>query len=170
MIRYALTCALGHGFESWFASAKAFAGLQAAGHLACPVCGSDKVEKALMAPALRVSRGAGIAAGPAEPGAEPGDAEGGARAEKHKAVQGSKPDLRHPGTDLERALAELRRQVEANSEHVGGNFVAEARRIHAGEAPERAIHGEARLDEARKLVEDGIPVTPLPFPSSRKTN
>lgn len=50
------------------------------------------------------------------------------------------------------------------------DFVTEARRMHAGEVPERAIHGEARADEARKLLEDGVPVTPLPFLPARKAN
>jgi hypothetical protein len=50
------------------------------------------------------------------------------------------------------------------------NFAAEARRIHAGDAPERAIHGEARAEEAKKLIEEGVPVAPLPFLPARKVN
>jgi hypothetical protein len=50
------------------------------------------------------------------------------------------------------------------------NFAAEARRIHDGDAPERAIFGEAKPDEARRLIEDGVPVAPLPFMPVRKTN
>jgi hypothetical protein len=53
---------------------------------------------------------------------------------------------------------------------VGLNFAAEARRIHAGDAPERSIYGEARADDARALIEDGVPVAPLPFVPGRKTN
>lgn len=67
-------------------------------------------------------------------------------------------------------IAELRRKVESNSEYVGKNFATEARRIHDGDAPERAIYGEAKPDEARKLIEDGVPVAPLPFMPSRRTN
>lgn len=78
--------------------------------------------------------------------------------------------LRQPESDREAALAALRRQVEENSDYVGLNFVTEARRMHAGELPERAIHGEARLDEARALIEDGVPVAPLPFLPARKVN
>lgn len=73
-------------------------------------------------------------------------------------------------TPKEKALQELRRQVEANSDYVGMNFAAQARRMHDGDEPARAIHGEARLDEARQLLEDGIPVMPLPFMPGRKTN
>lgn len=81
-----------------------------------------------------------------------------------------RPALTEAATPREKALAEMRRQIEANSDYVGADFAAEARRIHAGEAPGRAIHGEARLDEARKLLEEGVPVAPLPFLPARRTN
>lgn len=141
MIRFSLKCAKDHSFESWFPSGSAFDTLKAAGHVACPVCGSGEVEKALMAPSVAAPRG-----------------------------EAERPSLGAPATELEAALAALRRQVEENSDYVGMDFVTEARRMHAGEVPERAIHGEARADEARKLLEDGVPVTPLPFLPARKAN
>lgn len=144
MIRFSLKCAQEHGFESWFQSGSAFATLRATGHVTCPVCGSSEVEKALMAPNVVAPRG-----GEEAP---------------------ARPSLGAPATELEIALAELRRKVEENSEYVGMNFATEARRIHAGEAPERAIFGEARFEEAKKLVEDGVPVAPLPFLPARKAN
>lgn len=139
MIRYSLKCDAGHGFESWFASAEGFDRLALAGQLACPACGSARVTKGLMAPAVQPARGV-------------------------------RPDLMTPQTEAETALAAMRRQVEENSDYVGMNFVTEARRIHAGDAPERAIHGEARMDEARALLDDGVPVAPLPFMPARRTN
>lgn len=81
----------------------------------------------------------------------------------------SAPDLSAPASAAEQALQELRRKIEANSENVGRDFAAEARRIHEGEAPKRAIIGEARIADARALIDDGIPIAPLPW-SSRKTN
>ena len=72
--------------------------------------------------------------------------------------------------DLEKALAAMRREIEASSEYVGKEFASEARRIHGGEAPERAIYGEVRPEEARALVEEGVPVAPLPFTPRRKMN
>lgn len=68
------------------------------------------------------------------------------------------------------ALSKLREHVEKNSDYVGLRFVDEARAMHDGDKPSRAIHGEARPDEARKLIEDGIPVAPLPFIPRQKTN
>lgn len=140
MIRYALSCKDGHAFESWFKSASAFDGLAAAGHVACPVCGTAEVTKSLMAPAVT------------------------------NAAKPAAPTLTDPATPMEEAMRALRRQVEENSEYVGVNFVTEARRIHDGDAPERAIYGEARPEEAKRLIEDGVPIAPLPFFPVRKTN
>ncbi|MCY1126281.1 DUF1178 family protein [Frigidibacter sp. RF13] len=139
MIRYRLTCDQDHGFESWFKSSDAFDKLNASGMVACSVCGSVKVTKDLMAPA--VSQG----------------------------TEEAKP-LQRPASEVEAALAALRRQVEENSEYVGLNFAAEARAMHEGERPHRSIYGEARSDEARKLIEEGVPVAPLPFMPARKVN
>ena len=67
-------------------------------------------------------------------------------------------------------MARMRAEIEAKSEYVGVNFVTEARAMHAGTTPERAIYGEAKPEEARKLLEEGVPVMPLPFLPSRKAN
>jgi hypothetical protein len=154
MIRYSLRCAEDHGFDSWFKGAEAFAALQAAGQLACPICGATEVRKDLMAPAVRPAR-------TAAPSPEPTGT---------SLPASARPDLAAPASDLEAQIAALRRQIEANSDYVGMNFVAEARRIHAGEAPERAIHGEAKPEEARQMIEEGLPVAPLPFLPARKVN
>jgi hypothetical protein len=150
MIRYSLKCAAGHGFESWFQNAAAFASLSLAGQLNCPVCGSGQVEKELMAPVVRPAR---QTEGQASPAPSP-----------------ARPDLSAPASDLEEAIAALRRHVTETSDYVGMNFAAEARRIHAGEAPARSIHGEARPDEARAMIDEGLPVAPLPFLPARKVN
>lgn len=149
MICYALKCAEGHRFDSWFQSAEAYEKLLKSGMVACAVCGSSEVEKAIMAP--RVGAGRQVAEAP-ERTAEPEGA------------------LQAPGSEVEQAVAELRRQVEANSDYVGSDFASEARAMHEGEAPTRAIYGEARVDEARALLKDGVPVAPLPFIPQRKTN
>lgn len=151
MIRYSLKCKDGHRFESWFQNAAAFAALQTAGQLACPLCGTAEVEKELMAPSLRPLRQEVGTNDAAKPPATP-------------------PNLSDPGSELEVAIAALRKQIAENSEYVGLNFADEARRIHEGAAPERAIYGEARPEDARRLIEDGLPVAPLPFLPSRKVN
>lgn len=85
-------------------------------------------------------------------------------------VRSDKRALSAPTSEAEKTLAALRKQVEDNSDYVGLSFAAEARKMHDGDAPERAIYGEARLEDARKLIEDGIPVAPLPFMPKRKAN
>lgn len=82
----------------------------------------------------------------------------------------AQPDLHSPRSPQEQALDQLRRHVEENSDYVGMSFAAEARAMHEGSAPERAIHGEARPEDARKLLQDGIPVAPLPFRSRQRAN
>jgi hypothetical protein len=150
MIRYDLTCAEGHRFDSWFQSAAAFDALRDAGHLTCAICASARVDKALMAPAVAVA-----ARTPAVAAAEPAAAA---------------TPMTTPRDAREAALAALRAQIEAGSDYVGMNFAAEARAIHDGTAPERSIYGEARPDEARALIADGVPVAPLPFLPSRKAH
>lgn len=144
MIQYSLKCADGHSFDSWFQSADAFDKLMAQGMVSCAICGTDQVEKSMMAPRVRPSRNAADTQKPAP--------------------------LSKPATPQEAAIAQLKQHVENNSDYVGMNFATEARAMHDGDAPERPIHGEAKLDEAKKLIEDGVPVAPLPFRPTRKTN
>lgn len=138
MIRYALKCAAGHTFDSWFQSAGAYDTLSERGLVNCAVCGSTDVDKAVMAP--RVT---------------------------HK--EEARP-LSGPSTPAEQALRDLRAAVEKNADYVGETFAREARAIHSGEAPDRPIWGRANVREARALVEDGVPIAPLPFGPPRKTN
>lgn len=144
MIRFQLTCDNAHAHESWFASNAAFDGLKAAGQLECPVCGSRKVDKALMAPA--------VATAAPDPAPTPEDS------------------AREVAARMAAKLAAWRQHVEATSDYVGMEFVTEARAIHDGTAPERPIWGEARPEEAKKLLDEGIPVAPLPFVPRSKTN
>lgn len=137
MIRYDLRCDNGHDFDGWFRSSDGFDGLRAAGQVACAICGSTAVAKALMAPAARPS-------------------------DKTRALS--------PRNPAETALEQLRDHVEKNSDYVGLKFADQARAMHDGDMPRRPIHGEARPDDARKLIEDGVPVAPLPFIPRQKAN
>jgi hypothetical protein len=150
MILYSLKCTRDHGFDSWFANAEAFADLLGKDQITCPVCGTSTVAKSLMAPRVRPARTvASVAA---------------------KAAASGKGTLSEPRSDIEAALAEMRKQVETNSDYVGVNFVAEARKMHEGAVPERSIYGEARLEDAKALIEEGVKIAPLPFMPARKTN
>ncbi|PQO22373.1 DUF1178 domain-containing protein [Rhodobacteraceae bacterium WD3A24] len=161
MIRYTLRCPEGHEFDSWFKSASAFDALRAGGHVTCAVCGAGGVEKALMAPRVRAGRDRAAPAAPDDtdtPARDPAPQ-----------PQADTP-LSQPASETERRIAALRAHVEANSDDVGLRFAEEARRMHSGDAPARAIHGEAKFDEARALIDEGVPVAPLPFRRRRDTN
>jgi hypothetical protein len=94
-----------------------------------------------------------------------------AKAPMAPTVQASdRTDLSRPASKREAAIAALRRQVEENSDYVGAEFASKARAMHDGLIPDRPIHGEAKPDEARALIEDGVPVAPLPFMPARKVN
>ena len=150
MIRFALRCANDHRFESWFRSGAAFDALEAGGQVECPICASRRIEKAPMAPAVAAKRSDA-------PVAAPVDATGG--------VLSAGRD-----SDLARALGRLRQVIEAETDYVGRQFADEARAIHDGRAPERAIRGEASAEDTRALLRDGIPVMPLPFRDPNKAN
>lgn len=160
MICFTLCCAKDHRFDSWFASSGAYETLAASGKIACPNCGDVQVSKALMTPAI------GVKANKAQ--TESDNPAQSSPITANAALQRQR--LSSPQTDVERALAEMRRHVEENSDYVGLNFAAEARKIHEGEAPARAIYGEASTDEARALISDGVPVAPLPFMPRAKVN
>jgi hypothetical protein len=142
MIKFTLKCAGDHRFDSWFQSAEAFDKLNSANMVMCETCGDTSIEKALMAPSVQSDR---------------------TDTARQRPLQAS-------GSPAEKALAELKRQIEENSDYVGMDFAREARDMHDGLVPERPIYGEARPDEARQLIEDGVPVRPLPFRPARKTN
>ena len=137
MIKYALRCAEGHGFDSWFQSAEAFDGLAAKGLLSCAVCGGGDVKKALMAPKVPAKAEAPLSA---------------------------------PASKLEAAIAAMRAKVEKDATWVGRGFAKEVRAQAEGAAPERAVWGQATPQEAKALVEDGMPVAPLPFGPKSKAN
>jgi hypothetical protein len=138
MIKYALACAEGHAFESWFPDSAAYEKQRKRGFVVCPECGSSRVDKAIMAPAVVA----------------------GVRAAGETGPEILVDDRRRKAREF---LTAMRREIEANTDDVGARFPQVARAIHFGEAPERAIRGRASLDEAKSLIEDGVGVLPLPI-------
>jgi len=142
MIIFDLKCSpQGHVFEGWFGSSGDYEAQQAKGLVSCPICGSAEVSKAVMAPAVGAKGNRSAAPAPELFGGDP------------EAVK-----------TMLAALAAEQKRVLAQSEAVGDRFADEARAIHLGEAEARSIHGRATRAQAESLIEDGIPVAPLPFP------
>ncbi len=152
MIRYALCCDDGHRFDSWFYDSAAFDEQAARGLVSCPTCDSRRVVKAIMAPAVVATR----ALRPAEPIARAVDAD--------LAAAAAKPSVEVTLLDDGRLqlIKAFRDKVVAETRDVGRAFATEARRIHDNEGSEERIRGQATLEEARDLLEDGIMVLPLP--------
>jgi len=165
MIRYALNCEQGHTFESWFQNSAAFEKQAKRGLVNCPVCGSAKVEKAIMAPRLARSdaaerrapasapQHAQVPAQPKQPASDPTPIPPG---KSPVAIMASQE------RELRQKLKELRDHVTKNASYVGGRFPEEARKIHYGETEHRSIYGEASPEEAKQLHEEGIEFHPLP--------
>lgn len=138
MISFDLRCGNDHIFEAWFGSSADFDDQHKRGLVSCPICDDVNVGKAVMAPAV------------------------GAKGNSEGAVRAARERLQH--------VMAWQRQLEAQSDHVGRRFVAEARARHAlpeDERPQRGLIGEATLEEAAELIDDGIPVAPLPLPLRR---
>ena len=145
-----LHCGLDHRFEGWFASEDDFQSQLARALVECPVCGDKTIHKALSAP--RLNLGAREPQAPASAPAQAGTS----------MVAGSAPQA------LQAAWLRMVREVMAQTEDVGERFAEEARRMHYGEADERSIRGQATRQEAVELLEEGIPVLPLPVPAGLK--
>ena len=141
MICYSLICSENHTFESWFANTEAYDKLEKQKLLACSVCGTTNVKKAIMAPNVSPKT------------------KGDSKPEK---TQLSSPQY-------EKVISELKNHIKNNSEDVGNNFAVIAREMHEGDTPERSIHGKTSLSEAKSLQEDGVPIIPIPW-FDRKTN
>ena len=67
-------------------------------------------------------------------------------------------------------IKKIKKIIEKNFDYVGDNFFEEAKKIKYGETKDRPIYGEATVEETKKLIEEEINITPLPFQSSKKNN
>jgi len=141
LIRYALSCDHDHEFEGWFASSTAFDDQQGRGLVECPMCASKMVRKQIMAPAVAGTKRT-------------------AREDNPAKVQAM----------MMEAAGRIRQHVEDNFDDVGDSFANEARAIHEGRAEDRGIYGQATPKEVRDLVEDGVPVAPLPPEPLKKSD
>ena len=170
MIKYALICDQGHTFESWFSNAEGYETQVKRGFVECPTCQTKQVSKAMMAPSVSTSRRkealraqtaamtvaamqAQAASAPAAPAQAPT----------------ASPEPAQPVALLDESqqalramVRELHEKLTENSTDVGDRFASEARDMQSGDAPMRPIPGRATLEEARSLIEEGVPVMPLP--------
>jgi hypothetical protein len=164
MIRYALNCDQGHSFESWFANSAAYDKQAKRGLVACPVCGSVKVEKAIMAPRLAASLGHSATADPRPTPSATNPTPPPPQSTATPPIPPKTPVAMMSAAEREvrHKLKELRDHITKNAHYVGPRFPEEARKIHYGETEHRSIYGEASPEEAKQMHEEGIEFHPLP--------
>jgi hypothetical protein len=149
MIRYSLRCDKDHSFESWFQSSAAYDSQVKRKLVSCPVCGSAKVDKAIMAPRIVGKKGRDKAPAPIEAPVETPATE-------------STPLMMAQERELRAKIKELRDHIVKNADNVGERFPNEARKMHYGDIEHRPIYGEASPEEAKALIDEGVEVAPLP--------
>ena len=157
MIHYQLHCGQGHEFDGWFANSSAFDDQRKHRLIACPHCADVNVQRALMAPAIgRKSNRI------PEPISQSQIAQGTEQAAPETATALALPNT-ETTTQITALVQQLRSEIEKNCDYVGADFAEDARKIHYGERDARGIYGEATIDEAQELVEEGIEVAALPW-------
>jgi hypothetical protein len=160
-----LCCAAQHRFEGWFASEADYADQVDKKRVACPLCGDTDVQRLPSAPHVLTSSTRATA-----PVRETG---GGAALAARSGAPASSQTLPASAAQvdpqaLQQAWMQAVRHVIDNTDDVGGQFAEEARRMHYGEAKERPIRGEATMDEAEALRDEGIEIGVLPLPAAMK--
>ena len=152
MIVYDLSCAEGHRFEGWFGSSEDFATQRKGGLLCCPECGTPEVDKAPMAPSV----------------GKKGNQTAPLKASAVKRDEGAAPvantELPPEVAKAMQKLADAQAKALKDSKYVGKQFAEQSRAMHYGEQDHETIHGEASAKEAKDLFDEGVAVTPLPFP------
>lgn len=138
MIKYRLHCPELHEFEAWFSNITNYENQTKSGHLSCPICGSSRISKAIMAPAIT-------------------------RSSKKSPESKISPKLdKKKSQELGDLVRKLHTALKKNAEYVGPRFPEEARRIHYDETSPRGIYGEATSQEVSELNEEGIEVLMIP--------
>lgn len=143
MIVFDLKCATGHVFEAWFGSTADWESQRDRKLVACPFCESTAVEKAVMAPAV--------------------GAKSNQRSEARPVPMSSGEEPARMKEMLE-ALVKAQAELVKDADYVGNRFAEEARAMYLGELDQRQIYGETTAEEAHALIDEGIPVAPLPLP------
>lgn len=139
MIRYRLVCRKGHEFDGWFKNSASYDDQVAGKQLSCPHCASKSITKALMAPNV------------ATRGPEP--------AQDAELMERQSPDT---DNEFREVAKKIREHVERNADYVGTGFTEEARKIHYGETDPHGIYGEATPTQLKELIDEDIPIYPLP--------
>jgi len=145
MIVFELICPEHHRFEGWFASSDDFQLQKTGGLLTCPNCGNSAINKL---PTAKIAKSDSTAM------------DAGSRRTTGSGSSVATPSAMPTAEQLHKVID----YFLANSENVGNQFADEARRIHREEVPARNIRGVATREETEELIDEGVPIMPLPVP------
>ena len=165
MIHYNLVCDKAHEFEGWFRNSEDFDAQNSRSLISCPFCGSNNVQKKLMAPAVSTARSKAARVDSArveETVSEPSGGAPSADGAAGEVQQAALVPLNAQQQEMIEALRKVRKKIIDSSDYVGEQFSEEARRMHYGETEQRNIHGESNAEEVKSLLEEGIDILPLP--------
>ena len=137
MILFDLKCKNGHRFEAWFPSNSKYEYQVKRNLILCPNCNTSKIEKSLMAPNINLGKNTKIT--------------------KKASEKADEKNI------MEKEIRKFKKYIEKNTDNVGKNFAEEARKIYYGEKKSRSIRGETTNEEAKELLEEGVPFSKLPW-------
>lgn len=150
-----LICAHGHSFEGWFGSEADYEAQKKNQQLVCPLCADARIERRPSAPRLNLGT---APSGPEQQALAP------SAQNDNAALAAVAPDQKA----FQKAVLGMVRQLLAGTQDVGERFAQEARRMHHGETPERGIRGVVSQNEAQALIDEGVPIVPLPWAGALK--
>ncbi|GAB5488065.1 MAG: DUF1178 family protein [Parasphingorhabdus sp.] len=161
MIVFDLICRDGsHQFEGWFSSSADYEQQKSGGILACPMCGSIDIGKALMAPNVGAKGNQGSKLATTEPDVKPAKNAN----LPNSSIENSAVQVPVEYKEVLEKLAKAQSKILKQSEWVGNDLPEKAREMHYGDSEEKPIHGVATPDDIADMEEEGIELTPLPFP------
>ena len=167
MIKYQLICDKSHEFEGWFGNSAAFDLQQESGFLTCPVCGSAKVRRALMAPNLaspktRKNDLSESRPAPMEPPQQQVRGQGQQQGQNQPSAA-LPPAAARKMHELMSEMRVLQTKIREECRDVGDDFAEEARKIHYGEVEPEGIYGHATVEEREALDDEGIEILDIPW-------
>ncbi|HRK57811.1 MAG TPA: DUF1178 family protein, partial [Burkholderiaceae bacterium] len=123
--------------------------------LVCPLCADAHIERRPSAPRLNL-------------GAAPFSPEHQAPDQRPQDDNAALAAVAPAQKAFQKAVLGMVRQLLGDTQDVGERFAQEARRMHEGKTPERGIRGVVSQDEAQALIDDGVPIVPLPWANALK--
>jgi hypothetical protein len=151
MIKYKLNCNNKHRFDGWFPNIAEFERQQGKKLLICPLCDSNQVDRAIMAPMIGKNKSKSKT-----------KTKNKSQLDKEEFYRGQfTDDTMIPASRAKDILRKIRKQIVTEFDNVGDRFVKEYRKHEKGERDDQ-FYGTPSKEEVKKLLEEGIDLFHLP--------